>query len=199
MKIAVVNLKGGVGKTISAVHLAANLGRQRATVLVDADPQGSAATWAILAPELPHATVSLGVSTLGLRLPEATRGYEHVIIDTPPGDAMLVRAAVMFSDLVLIPVQPTLQDLNRLRPTLELIAGLMPHEPDVKVLLTRVRAGTRSARESRASLEALGLSVLMTEIPLLEAYSWGFGMCPPEGHRYGALTDELLRSWAVAA
>ncbi|MHB8190556.1 MAG: nucleotide-binding protein [Ferrimicrobium sp.] len=39
MKIAVVNLKGGVGKTIMSVHLAANLGRVVPAVLIDPDPQ----------------------------------------------------------------------------------------------------------------------------------------------------------------
>jgi len=102
-----------------------------------------------------------------------------------------VRSAVRFSTIALVPVQPTLQDLNRLRPTIELIAGA-GNEPEVLVLLTRVRAGTRSVREARDVLTELGLTVLESEIPLLEAYGWGFGVVPPEGHRYGALTDELM-------
>jgi chromosome partitioning protein len=141
VKIAVVNLKGGVGKTITSVNLAANLGRLAPTLLVDADPQGSASTWAALATDLPCSTVELSDTLLGSQLPSVTSGYEHVVIDTPPGDTNLVRSAIRFCTIALVPVQPTLQDLNRLRPTLELIAGA-GNDPDVLVLLTRVRAGT---------------------------------------------------------
>ena len=191
MKIAVVNLKGGVGKTITSVHVAANLGRLAPTALIDADPQGSASEWASMCPELPFKTIPLGVSTLGSRLPGETEGFTHVVIDTPPGDTGIVRSAVKFASTVLVPVQPTLQDLNRLRPTLELIVAA-GSEPNVLMVLTRVRHGTRSVREARDVLTQLGLQVLGSEIPLLEAYAWGFGALPPEGHRYGALTDELV-------
>ena len=186
-----VNLKGGVGKTITSVHLAANLGRVAPTVLVDADPQGSASSWATMSPDLPFATVALGVPTVGSRLAAETDGFEHIVIDTPPGDTGIVRAAVRFCATVLVPVQPTLQDLNRLRPTLELIVAA-GNDPDLFIVLTRVRTGTRSSREAREVLTDLGLRVLSSEIPLLEAYAWGFGATPPAGHRYGAMADELM-------
>jgi hypothetical protein len=45
----------------------------------------------------------------------------------------------------------------------------------------------------------LGMPVVETEIPLMEAYVTGFGLVPPEGHRYGAVLDELLQGKVAAA
>ena len=47
MLYAVVNTKGGVGKTTTAVHLATMLARTDRTLLIDGDPQASSASWAV--------------------------------------------------------------------------------------------------------------------------------------------------------
>ncbi len=69
--------------------------------------------------------------------------------------------------------------------------------PSLRVLLTRVRPNTRMSRLACETLEGLGVQV-EPEIPLLEAYVTGFGLVPPEGHRYGAVLDELLREEVAA-
>lgn len=90
-------------------------------------------------------------------------------------------------------------DINRLRPTIELIAAVERlNAPTIRVLLTRVRSNTRMSRLARDTLGELGIPVVDAEIPLLEAYVTGFGLVPPDGHRYGAVLRELLAQEVAA-
>jgi chromosome partitioning protein len=201
MRLAIANLKGGTGKTTTAVHLAAGLGRRGRTLLVDADPQGSALSWSQqIGDDVTYSVVALLDQDLHQRLPALMDDYEHLVIDTPPSHEEITRRAFLAVEHVIVPIPPSLMDIDRLRPTLELMATVERANPvDVHVLLTRVRSGTRSAKAARELLVEFGLPVMTAEIPLLEAYVTGFGLLPPAGHRYGLLLDELLAAEMVAA
>lgn len=193
MRVAVVNLKGGTGKTTTAVHIAAALARNGRTLLVDADPQGSTLSWSENAEEFPCPTIGLPVRDLDRRLRDLATDYEHTVIDTPPADAAIARGALLAADAAVIPIPPSLMDLDRLRPTLELIAAVEPVNPELTftALLTRVRHATRSARAARELLVELGVPVLDTEIPLREAFATAFGDNPDGGHEYATVVHEL--------
>jgi chromosome partitioning protein len=193
MRVAIANLKGGTGKTTSAVHLASELGAQGRTLLIDADPQGTATQWAArIEGPCPFDFRTDLSAYLSRRIDDIARDYEHVVIDTPPEYEDLVREAVLSVDTVVIPVAPSHVDINRVHPTIELIAALEPiNAPAVQILLTRVRANTTTSKASRMALEQLGFPVLTTEIPLREAYVRCFGSVPSELDHYGTALVEL--------
>ena len=112
MIIALLNQKGGVGKTTLATHLAGELAMQgQSIILLDADPQGSALDWTQRRQQngLPHlfGAVGLARETLHQEAPELARRADHIIIDGPPRIAALARSALLAADLALIPVQPS--------------------------------------------------------------------------------------------
>ncbi len=186
MIIAVVNTKGGTGKTTSAVFIAHGMAQTGKTLLVDADPQQSSMSWSkLVGNDFVPSTVPLAVGDLKDRIPALAESFEHVVIDTPPGEGSknespITESAILSADAVIIPMGPTAMDLDRLAPTLELLASLERrhgHSPQLHVLLTRVRAGTNSSIVTRSILEDdFKLPVLKTEIPLLERYANAMGL-----------------------
>lgn len=113
MIIGLLNQKGGVGKTTLSVNLAASFARAGARVLlIDGDPQGSALDWAAAREGNPlFSVVGLPRATIHKEIAQIGHGYDHIIIDGPPRVTDLARSALMASDFVLIPVQPSPYDI----------------------------------------------------------------------------------------
>jgi chromosome partitioning protein len=108
MIIGVLNQKGGVGKTTVAVNVAAVLAKHSRVLVVDADPQGSALAWSAAREAPPiFPVVGLAKPTLHRDLPELSKDYSRVVIDGAPRVTDLTRSAIMASDLIVIPVQPS--------------------------------------------------------------------------------------------
>ena len=100
MIVALLNQKGGVGKTTLATHIAGELAlRGQHVVLLDADPQGSALDWSQQRARegLPRLFGTLGLArdTLHREVPELARTVDHVVIDGPPRVAGLMRSVLL--------------------------------------------------------------------------------------------------------
>ena len=115
MIVALLNQKGGVGKTTLATHIAGELAmRGQHVVLLDADPQGSSLDWTQRRSQqgLPRLFSAVGLARETLhQAPELARRADHVVIDGPPRIAALARSALLAAERVLIPVQPSPYDL----------------------------------------------------------------------------------------
>ena len=200
MKVAVANLKGGTAKTVTSYFLATALAGRGRTLLVDCDPQGSALSWAEAAEEgggtVPFEVVGLAVKDVHRRVKGLAGDYEHVVLDTPPGEISIARSAMLAADTVLVAIPPTDIDVDRVMATLELVAEVEPLNEDLtfRVLLTRVLGNTRDGRDTRAEMGEMGLPVMQTEIPARVGYSRAFGEPVEDLGAYADVADELLRA-----
>ena len=159
MIVALLNQKGGVGKTTIALHLAGVWARGGARVtLVDADPQGSALDWAAQRARegVPRLFGVLGLprDTLHHEAPEIARSADYVVIDGPPRVAALMRSALLAADLVLIPVQPSPFDGWASAELLSLLGEARIFRPNLvaRFVLNRVLRRTVIAQDTANSL-----------------------------------------------
>lgn len=198
VRVAVVNLKGGTAKTTSSMFLAAALARRGRTLLVDADPQGSALSWSEAAEadgyELPFSVVGIPTQDVHRKLPRVAGDYDHAVIDTPPGEIGVTRSALRAARVALVATSASVMDVSRFRPTLDLLADVedLNDELAYHVLITRVRRISREGRDARAVMEEMGLPVLQTEIPHLSFYSEAFGGRLEDLAEYDDVAAELL-------
>jgi chromosome partitioning protein len=189
--VAVANLKGGVGKTTSSVLLAHALTAATGDrcVVIDADPQGSAAQWAKVAAE---AGRPLSVPVLAQptsRLAKMANAAPYLVIDTPPAYSDALEAAIAVADFVLIPTSASAMDLSAIRAT---VAAARRVNRPAAVVLTRTRR-VRSVGSAEHELRAEGIDVLAADIPLREALAMAFGRPVRELFGYDRVAEEIVR------
>lgn len=190
MILALVHTKGGVGKTTSSVFLACAAAAAGTPVtILDADPQGSASSWAERAahrgtplPVPVEPVAAGGIAAAAARCPLGGL----VVIDTPPGTASAIDAAVDAADLVLIPSGAAPADVDRVWPTLDLVT----HRA-AAIVLTAVDLRTGLAHDVPAHLRAAGAPVLSTIIRRRQAITETFGTAPTHLYDYADLWREI--------
>jgi chromosome partitioning protein len=197
MIVALLNQKGGVGKTTLALHLAGAWARQGCRVtVIDADPQGSALDWSEQrakegSPRL-FGVLGLARDTLHREAPEIARGVDHVVIDGPPRIAGLMRSALLAADVVLVPAQPSPFDGWASGEMLNLIREARIFRPELiaRFVLNRCAARTIIARETGDALAEHDPPVLAARIGQRVAFA--------DAARTGRLVFEVESGGAAA-
>jgi len=197
MIVALLNQKGGVGKTTLALHLAGAWARQGCRVtVIDADPQGSALDWseqrAKEGGSRLFGVLGLARDTLHREAPEIARGVDHVIIDGPPRIAGLMRSALLAADLVLVPALPSPFDGWASGEMLNLIREARIFRPELiaRFVLNRCAARTIIARETGDALAEHDPPVLAARIGQRVAFA--------DAARTGQLVFEVESGGAAA-
>ena len=197
MIVALVNQKGGVGKTTLALHLAGQWARQgRQVVVIDADPQGSALDWSEQRSrqEQPRlfGVIGLARDTLHHEAPEIARGVDDVLIDGPPRIAALLRSALLAADLALVTVQPSPFDGWASGEMLRLVDEARVFRPALvtRFVLNRCGVGTTIARETAAALAEHDPPVLASRVSQRVAFA--------AAARSGRLVHEVRRGGKAA-
>ena len=193
MIVSLVNLKGGVGKTTSALYFAAVAEEKgQEPVVLDADNERSALDWAESG-ELPFPVLEAQKDALARQARALEKDGRTVLIDAPPNSREVLWAAAAVADRVVVPVAPTGVDVNRLRATLEVLLDVEATrgELDTSILLTRWDKRKRLAREAE---ELLGrFPLLDARIRSLTRYEDGFGSRPTYLEEYEQAWMEVTR------
>ena len=167
MIISFVNQKGGVGKTTTAINIAASLNRKNYKVgFIDADPQGSATRWHAVednkAFEIMHHPEPLARE----EVQELSQRFDYLVIDAPPAIGSITKSILAVTDLSIIPLSPSSLDFWSCKGTLNMVDEAREENPglDVKILINRRIPGTRIGRQVRDSLAEFNLDILDSEL-----------------------------------
>lgn len=172
--IAVLNQKGGSGKTTIATHLARALQLDGADVLlIDSDPQGSARDWSAAREDQPLTVVGIDRPTIDRDIKNVARKVDFVVIDGAPQAADLAVSAIKAADLVLIPVQPSPYDIWATADLVDLVKQrieVTDGKLQAAFVVSRAIKGTRIGGEVTTALADYGLPILESRITQRVSY-----------------------------
>ncbi|MFB2880919.1 AAA family ATPase [Floridanema aerugineum] len=204
--IAILNGKGGVGKTTTAINLAATLSEKSEVLLVDADIQGSASWWFGRAKDSWGFDLAQETNPKLLNRLRKIEGYDLVMVDTPPAlhsDALA--AVIAIADYLVLPTPPAPMDLAVLIETVR--EAVTPKGIAHRVLLTKVDSRSLGeALEAQNTLLELGIPACHAFVRAYKAHERaaldGVAITHSRGKNareaeadYRRVANELQRDW----
>ena len=194
--ISLLSQKGGAGKTILSVNLAAYAHSQGlSVVIVDIDAQASSCVWSDARESEDITVVSCQIKRLNAVIDAAQEETDLLVIDTSPNSESATLAAARASDFALIPCRPSLQDLEAIKTTIELVSiAKVP----AGIVLNAVK--NRSiGQDATAAVKSFGLPVCPTVIAdrvgFSHAFTSGLGLCEFEPESKGSNEIRQLYMW----
>jgi chromosome partitioning protein len=197
--VSVICQKGGTAKTTAAINLAVEaVADGLEVVVIDLDPQVSACDWKDIRGDRAPLVAAIPVPHLDRTLRAAAdNGADLVIIDTAGRTSDAASAAARASDLILVPLQPSLIDLKTLDATLDIIR--LAGERPTRALLTRVKPAGSRHEDTVAWLAGRGIEVCPTmlgeRVTYQDAYAQGLGVSETEPLGKAAQEVKLVYSY----
>jgi chromosome partitioning protein len=206
--LAILNGKGGVGKTTTAVNLAAIFAESQPVLLVDADPQASASWWTSRSPQPVTFDITQETDAHLLGKLRKIDGYSVIVVDLPPAlNSEALAAVVSQTDYVLLPSPPAPMDLSALITTIK-IAIAPTHVPH-RVLLTKVDSRSLTeAIDAQKTLTSLQIPTCQTIIRTYKAHEraalegvpitqWRGANVQEAQSDYYQVADEIQQDWST--
>jgi chromosome partitioning protein len=168
MLITITNQKGGVGKTMLTVHLAAWLAEKGASVgVIDADNQGAAAEWLAKCSPAVRVITAIKPDAIVAAIDEFVAEGRAIVADAPPGLGEGTITMLSAANVVLLPVKPSFLDL---RATIQAVATIKAIEAQrgfpvpARIMVNMKKTGASHTKMAEDWLAGFGIPVSSSTI-----------------------------------
>ncbi len=175
MIIAVVNSKGGVGKSTVSVHLAAWLRAQgHSVVLADCDTQHSSSQWSNEADPTIKAVRLGNPDTILNELPGISQDVDFVVADGPGSNTETSRALLLRADMAIVPCKASMLEVRALAKATEVLRqaqDIRAGKPEAIIVLSMVGRNYRLTSDMKEAAATLRLPLAKTALTLRQIYA----------------------------